>query len=391
MTRFSLILIVSMLSAFGLIGSDVYLPTMPAMAVEFQVAAWRMSQTISAYLIVLAVAQLFYGPLSDRWGRKPVLIGGIALYVLGSIGCACTVGFSGFLAWRMVQALGAAAGLVIGRAIIADTCNKQESAKVYSVVYPLVSLSPALAPALGGYLAAWFGWRADFLFVAAFGVFTLLLVLTMLRETRPIDLGANQPFSGISEVLRDRTFVRYTVVVCAIYCSWFVYLTQSPFIFRQLGLSETVSGWLYVPLTVGIIFANIISRNLIERVSYDGIVAAGVGCFIFGALAFLLSHALHLSGAVGIVLPMFFVSLSNGSSLSLCVSGAIASKHGRAATASGLIGFFQIGSASLASYAVSALFGTGIPVLAAAILVFSLLAGAAVIPRWSRAPAPARS
>lgn len=397
MSNFSLIVVVSMLSAFGLLASDVYLPAMPSMAHEFQVGAWQMPQTVSVYLIALAVAQLFHGPLSDRWGRKPVLSVGIFLYVAGSVGCASAGGFAGFLAWRVVEALGAASGLVIGRAIIADTCDKKTSAKVYSIVYPLVSLSPALAPAIGGYLAAWFGWRADFLFVAGFGLAAFGLVQLRLEETRGVSSGgrdALNPLTGFSTVLTDHTFVRYTLVVCAIYCAWFVYLTQSPFIFAGFGLSETQSGWLYLPLTAGIIAANMISRRLLDRVSYDAIVTGGVACFVVGGLAFAVLEPLHIKHAVAIVLPMLLVSLSNGSSLSLAVAGAIASEHGRAATASGLVGFFQIGSASLAASAASSLFGTGSNVLAAAVPLLGLVAAFAIVPHWYAArkrPLPASS
>ncbi len=384
MSNFSLILVVSMLSAFGLIASDVYLPAMPAMAHQFAISAWQMPQTVSAYLIALACAQLFYGPLSDRWGRKPVLSAGILLYVLGSLGCASAHGFTSFLAWRVLEALGAASGLVIGRAIIADTCDKKSSAKVYSVVYPLVSLSPALAPAIGGNLAAWFGWRSDFLFVAAFGLLAFCLVQALLKETRVASASAQlmNPFAGFADVLRDRAFVRYTLVVCAIYCAWFIYLTQSPFIFAGFGLSEQQSGWLYLPLTFGIISANLVSRRLLDRVSYDSIVVAGVACFVAGAMAFIAFQWWDMAHVFTVVLPMFLVSLSNGSSLSLAVSGAIASEHGRAATASGLVGFFQIGSASLAAAAASGLLGTGSHVLAIGVPCCALVAALAIVPRW---------
>jgi DHA1 family bicyclomycin/chloramphenicol resistance-like MFS transporter len=375
MPRLSFILTVAMLSAFGLIASDVYLPAMPSMTTEFGVADWQMPQTISFYLLALAIAQLAYGPVSDRKGRKPVLLAGITLYIVGSLGCATSVTYSGFLAWRMLEAVGAAAGLVVGRALIADTCDKRTSAKVYSVIYPLVSLSPALAPAIGGHLAAAFGWRSDFLFVAAFGIVALLMVLKLLPETLPIAARTRtSPFAGFSHVLRDRTFRRYALVVCTIYCAWFVYLTQSPFLFARQGLSEEQSGWLYLPLTAGIIGANLLTKWLLERWPYDRIVAAGIICFVVGAVAFLAMAALGLQGAAAVVLPMCVVSLANGSSLSLAVSGAVSSEHGYAATASGLVGFCQIGSAALVAMGVSAAFGTGLGVLGGTVLVLALIA-----------------
>ena len=381
MPRLSFILTVAMLSTFGLIASDIYLPAMPSMTTEFDIADWQMPQTVSFYLLALAISQLAYGPLSDRYGRKPVVLAGGVLYLIGSLGCAASGSYVGFLAWRMVEAVGAAAGLVIGRALIADTCDKRISAKVYAVVYPLVSLSPALAPAIGGHLAVAFGWRADFLFVAAFGAVALLMALTLLPETLPVSARTRtSPFVGFSHVLRDRTFRRYTLVVCTIYCAWFVYLTQSPFLFVRAGLSEEQSGWLYLPLTAGIVGANLLAKRLLDRWPYDRIVTVGIACFVLGGAAFLTAAALGWSGAAAVVLPMCLVSLANGSSLSLAVSGAIASEHGYAATASGLVGFCQIGSAALMAMGVSAAFGTSFSVLGGAVLVFSLLALSVCLP-----------
>lgn len=385
MPRLSFILTVAMLSAFGLIASDVYLPAMPSMATEFRVADWQMPQTVSIYLLALAVTQLAYGPLSDRYGRKPVLLAGIMFYLIGSLGCAVSTSYAGFLAWRVLEAIGAAAGLVIGRALIADTCDKRTSAKVYAVVYPLVSLSPALAPAIGGHMAAAFGWRADFLFVVAFGAVALLMVLTLLPETRPIArCTRTSPFAGFGHVLRDRTFRRYTLVVCSIYCAWFIYLTQSPFLFARQGLSEEQSGWLYLPLTAGIISANLLAKRWLDRWPYDRIVAAGITCFVLGGVVFQAVVVLGWQGAATVVLPMCLVSLANGSSLSLAVSGAIASEHGHTATASGLVGFCQIGSAALMTMGVSTAFGTGAGVLGGSVLVLALLALSTCLPQHNR-------
>lgn len=173
-------------------------------------------------------------------------------------------------------------------------------------------------------------------------------------------------------------------MVCSIYCAWFVYLTQSPFLFVQAGLSEAQSGWLYMPLTLGIIGANLLARRLLDRLPYDRIVAIGITCFVLGAMAFLLAYAMGWHSVTAVVLPMCLVSLANGSSLSLAISGAIASEHGHAATASGLVGFCQIGSAAVVAMGVSAVLGTGFGVLAGAVAVLSCLALFACMPSLYR-------
>lgn len=374
MPQLSFVVTVAMLSAFGLIASDIYLPAMPEMTREFAVDAGQMSQTLSAYLLMLAFGQLLYGPLADWLGRKPVLVVGVALYIAGSLGCAVADSYTMFLVWRMVEAAGAAAGLVIGRTLIADTCSPKASASVYAMVYPLVSLSPALAPLIGGHLAVAFGWHADFIFVAGFGLLTLLRVIS-LAETRPQNRRhAVSPFTGLGQICADADFWRYALIVCCIYSAWFIYLTQSPFLFARLNISEEMRGWLYIPLTAGIISANLLSRRLLDRWRYEGIVRAGILFFMLGGLAYMLALLTHVTGVLAILLPMCLVSLANGSSLSLAVSGAISGRHGQRATASGLIGFLQIGSAALLATAVSAGLGVSQAVLGGSVLLLSLVA-----------------
>jgi DHA1 family bicyclomycin/chloramphenicol resistance-like MFS transporter len=378
------IVIVSLISTFGLLASDIYVPALPLMAAFFKVSVWKIQQTIALYLCVLAVAQIAYGPLSDHFGRRKLLLAGIVLYLIGSVLCAAASSFDAFLVGRCIQALGAASGLVIGRALISDRFSKHESAKIYNIVYPLVSLSPALAPAIGGYLTSALSWRWSFIFVALFACVPLLLVALRLEESRPRH-GQRAPgqriafLSGLSELLVHRTFILYTMIVCAIYSAWFVYLTQSTFIFNALGLSEKQAGWMYVPLTCGIFFGNAMSKKLLDRLGYDHIVALGVACFVTGGAVFAATAWLGYSSTALVIVPMALVSLANGSSLSLAVSGAVASNPQRAASASGLVGFFQIGSAALSTALVSLLFGTSYQVLAYAILGFALVALVAAV------------
>ncbi|NIG36102.1 Bcr/CflA family drug resistance efflux transporter [Pantoea sp. ICBG 828] len=374
MPAFSFIITIAMLSAFGLIASDIYLPAMPAMVHDLNVAPSHISQTVSVYLAALAIAQLFCGPLSDRLGRKPVLFVGIVLYIAGSLGCATTNDYGMFLLFRVFEALGAAAGLVIGRALIADTCDKHTSAKVYSVVYPLVSLSPALGPVIGGHLAVLFGWHADFIFVALFGLLTLLLVF-FLTETRPRSMrAATSPFAGFHQIFADVSFWRYTLIVCCIYSAWFIYLTQSPFLFAQMGVTEEARGWLYLPLTAGIIGANLLTKRLLNIWHYDNIVRTGIYCFLLGGVAYAVVLISGSQSVSGILVPMCLVSLANGSSLSLAVSGAVSGEHGHTATASGLVGFMQIGSAALCATIVSTGLGINQLNLGGSILVLAMFA-----------------
>lgn len=381
----ALIMIIAMLSTFGLIASDIYLPAMPDMSVDLAISERLMPVTISVYLFALAVAQLGYGPLADRYGRKPVLVTGILTYVIASIGCAAISNVDALFVCRFLQGVGAASGLVIGRAIIADLCDKTASAHAYAIVYPLVSLSPALAPAIGGHLAAIWGWRADFLFVAAFGLSALVLVLVLLPETVPKQVNSVRAvgamLSGFTRVLAERGFRRYALIVCALYSAWFVYLTQSPFLFHREGWSVSESGWLYLPLSACIIGSNLVTKKLLGRIPYDLIAGAGIASFLAGGLSFIGFSLIGTINVWTIVLPMCLISLANGSSLPLTVSGAIASDHGHPATASSLVGFFQIGSAALVALIVSAVFGTSYSVLAGSVTILAGIAAWVILIR----------
>ncbi|MGF1741990.1 multidrug effflux MFS transporter [Vibrio profundum] len=365
---------IAMLSTFGLLASDIYLPSMPSMKMSFQVPDWQMTQSISVYLIALAGAQLIYGPLADRNGRKPILYIGISVYIAGSLGCAASTDFTHFLIWRAMEATGAASGLVLSRTLIADICNKQSSANVYSIIYPLVSLSPALAPAIGAQLTSQFGWQSNFVFVAVFGLASLLLAL-FLPETRAVSI-ADKPSkkSAILYLVSDPAFLRYNCLVCAIYSAWFVYLTQSPFLFTQLNMSPHQIGWLYLPLTLTIISANFTSKWLLARCQYQSIVRGGLYSFLLGGMCYIITSWIGVHSVWTIVIPMCLVAVSNGSSLPLAISAAISEQRQYQAIASGLVGFCQIASSALISGLISQVWGMSTTVLATSIALLSIIA-----------------
>ena len=159
------------MAAVGPVSIDMYLPGFPAIEREFGVRG--VETTMASYLVGLAVSQLFYGPISDRFGRKPPLYFGFALYALGAAGCALATSMPALTLMRVVQALGGSAGFVIGRAIVRDRCEPHEAARAFSLLMMIVALGPVLAPVAGGFVVTHFGWRGTFVFQAALGV-TLL-------------------------------------------------------------------------------------------------------------------------------------------------------------------------------------------------------------------------
>src|SRR6185436_6962483 len=206
------LLLVAALAAVGPVSIDMYLPGFPAIEREFGVRG--VETTMAAYLVGIAVSQLFYGPISDRFGRKPPLYFGFALYAIGAAGCALAPSLPALTLLRVVQALGGSAGFVIGRAIVRDRCEPHEAARAFSLLMMIVALGPVLAPAAGGVVVTHFGWRATFVFQAALGVTLLAAVHFALRESRPESSIASL---NIASVLRtylrlgaDRTLIGYS-------------------------------------------------------------------------------------------------------------------------------------------------------------------------------------
>jgi DHA1 family bicyclomycin/chloramphenicol resistance-like MFS transporter len=229
------LLLVAAMAAVGPVSIDMYLPGFPAIEHEFGVRG--VETTMASYLVGLAISQLFYGPISDRFGRKPPLYFGFALYALGAAGCVLATSMTSLTLMRVVQALGGSSGFVIGRAIVRDRCEPHEAARAFSLLMMIVALGPVLAPALGGVVVTHFGWRATFVFQAALGVALLAATHFALRESRPES--AVVPLN-LANVLRtyvrlgaDRTLVGYALVGGFGMGALFAYVTGAPTVLTQ--------------------------------------------------------------------------------------------------------------------------------------------------------------
>ncbi len=229
------LLLVAAMAAVGPVSIDMYLPGFPAIEREFGVRG--VETTMASYLVGLAVSQLFYGPISDRFGRKPPLYFGFALYALGAAGCALATSMPALTLMRVVQALGGSAGFVIGRAIVRDRCEPHEAARAFTLLMMIVALGPVLAPLLGGFVVTRFGWRGTFVFQAALGVSLLAAVHFALRESRPES--AVTPLN-LANVLRtyfrlgkDRVLVGYALVGGFGMGALFSYVTGAPTVLTE--------------------------------------------------------------------------------------------------------------------------------------------------------------
>jgi DHA1 family bicyclomycin/chloramphenicol resistance-like MFS transporter len=374
-------LILGALSAIAPLSIDMYLPSLPALERHFGAYAAAGEHTVAAFFIGLAIGQLFYGPVADRYGRKPPLLFGLACFTLASAGCALAGSIGNLVLLRFLQALSGCAGMVVSRAVVRDLFDHQESARMFSLLMLIMGVAPILAPLAGGYLLVWSGWRAIFWVLAAFGAACVVAVAMRLPETIPPSAPRPRLKFALVEylsLLRDRRFLGYTLSGGFAQAGMFAYISGSPFVFIDLyGVPAEHYGWLFGINAVGIIGGAQVNRHLLGRFDPDRLLArANIANASCGVLLLLMAWT-HALGLPGLLVPLFLYIAALGFTFPNASAGAMAPFPERAGSASALLGGLQFGVAALASVAVSALHdGTAMP-MAGVIAACGLLAFAA--------------
>jgi MFS transporter, DHA1 family, multidrug resistance protein len=376
-----LTLILGALSAFTPLAVDMYLPGLPALERALATDAGKVQLTLSLFFLGLAVGQLFYGPLSDRFGRRGPLLAGNLLYVGASIACALSPDIDTLIVARFLQAFGSCAGLVIARAMVRDLFEPLEGARVMSLLMLVMGVAPILAPLLGGYVLVWFGWPAIFWFLAAFGLLTLVVARIGLPETnraRPeARLTIGSALRSYRQLLLQRRFMGYTLASSLGMGGLFAYIAGSPFIFIDLfQVPPEAYGWIFGINAVGIIGMSQVNRALLRRFTLDEVLIVGLVVMACAGLALLGAAIFPLGGLPGLWLPLFVYIASLGTILPNAAASAMAGEAHRAGTAAALMGTLQFVLGAITSGLVAALHdGTALPM--AAIVAISGLGGLA--------------
>lgn len=381
-----LLLILGALTAFAPLAIDFYLPSFPALAQAFATDVEHVQYSLAAYFIGLAVGQLLYGPLADRFGRRPPLLFGVALFALASFVCALAPSLDWLIAARFVQALGGCAGMVVARAVVRDRCNPVNSAKVFSQLMLVMGLAPILAPAAGGALLALSGWQAIFVCLGLFAALCLLLVLLWLPETRPQD-APPAPLSGAlgqyRRLLADRAFIGHALTGGLAMAAMFAYVAGSPFVLIDLyGVPAQQYGWLFGSNAAGFVLVAQFNSRLLRRRGPGFWVPRGVAFYLLSALA-LFGVALWQPAALWpLLVPLFCCIATLGVVLPNASACAMAGQGAHAGSASALLGSLQFAIAALASSLVGALHdGTARPMA----LVMLVCASGALLVAWRTA------
>ncbi len=389
--------LLGLLTALSPLATDMYLPSLPALTVALGSTPAEAQLTLSAFLIGFASTQIFYGPLSDRYGRRPALLVGLAIFVIASVACALAQSMPTLIAARFAQALGASGPIVLARAVARDLYSGRRAGQELAMMASIMGIVPMTAPAVGGVLEVAFGWRSNFVLSAAVGVALAAVVWLRLPETRP-DGGAPSTPLGMIRVfgrfIRDPRFLVYVSLVCFSYASLFVFISVSSFILQGVyGLTPILFGLAFGLCSIGYVAGTIVGRHVTGRFGIDAGIAVGITLM---ALAVVLAVVLAGFGGVHAVIATSMVVFAGcGAALAQSMAGALMPFPANAGAASSLMGVCQMTFAAAAGILVAAVLDAGIFAdeampLAVALAAFGL-AAVAVYLGGGRIRAAARS
>jgi DHA1 family bicyclomycin/chloramphenicol resistance-like MFS transporter len=336
----------AMMAALGPISTDIYLPSMPGMATALGSDLSRVQLTLSVYLFAFALGQTLYGPIADRIGRKPAILGGLALYCVGSGICTFAPSTDTLIAARALQGLGGAAPIVLSRAIVRDIYDGPAAARELSRIGMIMGLVPAAAPLLGGVLDAWLGWRANFaaLFLSGLGLAAAIMLLLpeTVRERRPEPLSFASVFGSFGVVLRHPVFRANAALNSLAFAGLFSFISGSSFVLQKAyGLSPMGFAVAFSIMCGGFIAGAILTQNVIALWGPGRTIRMGVVCLVIGGLAMV---GLMLAGVgpyAGVAAPMALYAFGIGLVLPSANASAMMPFPERAGAASSLGGLLQ--------------------------------------------------
>lgn len=381
-----LLFVLALLLGFASISTDLFLPALPTMRSELGATEALMGFVVSAYLLGFAAGQLFWGPVSDRVGRRIPIGVGVLVFAIGSAGCALSTDAYQIIGWRLVQALGASAGVVLARAVVRDLYERNSAARVLSTLMTIMAIAPLLGPSVGAQILAFASWQAIFWTLFAIGIATLGGVLT-LPETLPVDLRKREPLIetllGYRELFASPRLVGYALSIGLFYVGLFANIAGAPFAFiTYYGLSPELYGLIFASGVFGLMVTNIINARTVQSAGSDvmlrwgaiGAVVAGAGMLVFASMG--------QSGLLGLIVFQTLYHAVNGLILANGVAGALASIETRTGAASAVIGVIQYGGGMVGAALVGVL-ANQTPVPMGAVMTFGGL-GCLALVLWTQ-------
>jgi MFS transporter, DHA1 family, multidrug resistance protein len=343
---FALTAVLALLTAVGPLSVDMYLPSLPDIGRELAASPAQVQLTISLYLVGFALAQIFYGPLSDRHGRKPILVAALALFSAAGLACAVASSIDMLIAARFFQAFGGAGAVVLARAIVRDLYSGTRAAREFSLMGAIMALAPIIAPLVGSVLQIAFGWRAIFVALLALGLIAAAVVCWLLPET--LKSRAPEPVSLLSTMrvyrgfMKNSAFVAHLGIVTCSFMGLFAWISGASFVLQDLyGLSAPEFGVAFALGSAGYMLGTVLAAGIVTRIGLDRTIGLGGLALAVGGLAMVVAVTLGLTAAASLVLPAAFYLLGLGLAMPQGFAGAMAPFPERAGAASSLVGFVQ--------------------------------------------------
>ena len=347
------VVVLSLLLGIQPVTTDLYLPALPALTEGFAAPVSQAQLTLSTLLLAFGISQLVWGPLSDRFGRRPILLWGLGAYTLASVGCALAPSMPLLIVWRALQGVAMGAAVMCARAIVRDLHSPEIGARVMSKALTGLGMIACLCAPLGGLLADALGWRYALTALAVFGAGALALVAWRFEETvarkNPLALNPRILVANWTAILQHPTFLAYSALTTASYAGLFTFLASSSFVFiKELGLSRTQYGLLMFSVSVAYILGTLLCRRLLPRYGVRRSLAlAAVLTLTGGTLLGVLGWA-GLHNGWAIMLPIYLFMLGHGVHQPCGQSGAVGPFPRAAGAASALNGFLMMLAAFIA-------------------------------------------
>jgi DHA1 family bicyclomycin/chloramphenicol resistance-like MFS transporter len=355
---FLLIMILGSLTALGPFSIDMYLPGFPDIAKSLHTSTENVALSLSSFFIGISAGQLLYGPLLDKYGRKPPLYAGLALYIIASVGCYFSDSIEMLIAMRFIQAIGSCAATVASIAMVRDIFPVKDNAKVFALLILVLGASPMIAPTVGGYVTAAFGWELIFIILAVIAVLITLAVIFFLPESYRADpsysLKPKPIINGFIAVIKTPQFYTYAISGGMAFSGLFAYISSSPVVFMEVfKVSSKTYGWIFALLSVGFIGSSQVNSLLVKKYKSQQIVNAALVAMVIISALFLVGSMQIILGLVGTIVMIFLVLCCVGIISPNTSALALAPFEKNAGTASSLLGAFQMCIGSVVSVGVS--------------------------------------